>query len=104
MKCAGCGQQTPGARFCAGCGARLGPACSACGTELPLDARFCPHCGQPSLTAAPADFASPATYTPKHLADRILEGLRSGVRDARLLAGLTGGPLIRGVFDAAPID
>ena len=73
MKCAGCGQESPpGARFCAGCGARLVPACSACGTELPLDARFCPHCGQPSLTAPPADFASPATYTPKHLADRIL--------------------------------
>lgn len=73
MKFAGCGQQSPpGAWFCAGCGARLVPACSACGAELPVDARFCPRCGQPSLTGAPADFASPATYTPKHLADRIL--------------------------------
>jgi class 3 adenylate cyclase/tetratricopeptide (TPR) repeat protein len=75
MKCAGCGRESPsGARFCAGCGARLVPACSACGAELPLDARFCPQCGQTSLTRAPAtaDFASPATYTPKHLAERIL--------------------------------
>ncbi|MEX2220241.1 MAG: zinc ribbon domain-containing protein [Candidatus Rokuibacteriota bacterium] len=73
MKCAGCGQQSPpGARFCAGCGARLVPACSACGAELPVDARFCPQCGQASLTAPTADFASPAAYTPKHLAERIL--------------------------------
>src|SRR5688572_27428689 len=75
MKCAGCGQQSaPEARFCAGCGARLAPACSACGAELPVDARFCPRCGQASLTpaAATAAFASPATYTPKHLAERIL--------------------------------
>src|SRR5882672_8108938 len=75
MKCAGCGQQSPpGARFCAGCGARLIPACPGCGAELPVDARFCPQCGQASLTRAPASthFASPATYTPKHLAERIL--------------------------------
>jgi class 3 adenylate cyclase/ribosomal protein L40E len=75
MKCAGCGQQSPpGARFCAGCGARLVPACSACGAELPVDARFCPQCGEASLTrpAVTTDFASPATYTPKHLAERIL--------------------------------
>src|SRR5258705_1400036 len=75
MKCVGCGQQSPpGARFCAVCGVRLVPACSACGAELPVDARFCPQCGQASLTsaAATADFASPATYTPKHLAERIL--------------------------------
>ena len=75
MKCTACGQQSPpGARFCAGCGARLVPGCSACGAELPVDARFCPQCGQASLIRAtgPADLASPATYTPKHLADRIL--------------------------------
>jgi tetratricopeptide (TPR) repeat protein len=37
-------------------------------------------------------------------ARRTIEGLRGGVRDARLLAGLTDGPLIRGVFDASPFD
>jgi ATP/maltotriose-dependent transcriptional regulator MalT len=37
-------------------------------------------------------------------ARRTIEGLRGGVRDARLLAGLTVGPLIRGVFDASPFD
>ena len=37
-------------------------------------------------------------------ARRTIEGLRTGVRDARLLAGLTEGPQIRGVFDPAPFD
>jgi len=37
-------------------------------------------------------------------ARRTVEGLRGGVHDARLLAGLTEGPLIRGVFDASPFD
>jgi class 3 adenylate cyclase/tetratricopeptide (TPR) repeat protein len=75
MKCAGCGEVgPPGARFCAACGARLVPACAACGTELPSHARFCPQCGQPSLAraAVTTELASPATYTPKHLVERIL--------------------------------
>jgi class 3 adenylate cyclase len=75
MKCAGCGQESPqGARFCARCGGRLVADCSACGVELPAGARFCPQCGHASLpgAAVAAEFASPATYTPKHLAERIL--------------------------------
>src|SRR5438477_6402375 len=85
MKCAGCGHESPpGARFCAGCGARFAAACVACGAELPLDARFCPQCGQASLTptAVTAEFGSPATYTPKHLADKILtsKGALAGER------------------------
>ncbi len=48
--------------------------CPNCGTELPQSAKFCLECGQPlsGATAAPAAYASPATYTPKHLADKIL--------------------------------
>ena len=37
-------------------------------------------------------------------ARRTIEGLRTGVRDARLLAGLIEGLQIRGVFDPAPFD
>ena len=37
-------------------------------------------------------------------ARRTIDGLRTGVRDARLLAGLTEGPQIRRVFDPAPFD
>src|SRR6266581_3907541 len=48
--------------------------CPNCGTELPQSAKFCLECGQPlsGATSAPAAYASPATYTPKHLADKIL--------------------------------
>jgi len=37
-------------------------------------------------------------------ARRTFEALRAGVRDPRLLAGLTDGPQVRGLFDASPFD
>src|SRR5688572_21502079 len=48
--------------------------CPRCATELPDTAKFCLECGHPLGGAAPVapSFASPAAYTPKHLADRIL--------------------------------
>ncbi len=76
MKCPQCGQDNPPhARFCLGCGTRLAPACSACGTELPAGARFCLQCGQPVAAAGATKgsrFSTPESYTPKHLAERIL--------------------------------
>ncbi|HEV8474805.1 MAG TPA: AAA family ATPase [Methylomirabilota bacterium] len=45
--------------------------CPNCSTELPDTAKFCLECGQP-ITRPSATFASPASYTPKHLADKIL--------------------------------
>src|SRR5205807_1227474 len=43
-------------------------------SELPGGAKFCLECGEPvtSRTAGESRFASPETYTPKHLAERIL--------------------------------
>jgi class 3 adenylate cyclase/tetratricopeptide (TPR) repeat protein len=48
--------------------------CPRCATELPESAKFCLECGQPlgATPAAAASFASPAAYTPRHLADKIL--------------------------------
>src|SRR5678815_20302 len=62
------------ARFCLGCGARLALACSACGTELPGGARFCLQCGHTVAagSAAPSRSPAPESYTPKHLAEKIL--------------------------------
>jgi hypothetical protein len=61
------------ARFCLECGARLVIPCAGCGTALRGDARFCLQCGQPVTVApvhgAPAD---PRSYTPRHLAEKIL--------------------------------
>jgi class 3 adenylate cyclase len=67
-----------GAKFCSECGARLNLSCGSCGKELAPGAKFCSECGQPTTRpAAPARapasrFSSPETYTPRHLADRIL--------------------------------
>ena len=75
MTCPRCQQDNPPhARFCLGCGARLALTCGACGTELPGGARFCLQCGQAVTagTAAPAGSPAPETYTPKHLAEKIL--------------------------------
>jgi Double zinc ribbon len=62
------------ARFCEECGARLDPTCAACGASVPLEGKFCGQCGQPLTAAAPHTATGPApdTYTPGHLARRIL--------------------------------
>jgi class 3 adenylate cyclase/tetratricopeptide (TPR) repeat protein len=75
MKCLLCQQQSPtGSNFCLGCGARLSVTCPSCGTELLVDARFCDKCGTPvsGETSGKARFAPVASYTPKHLAEKIL--------------------------------
>jgi class 3 adenylate cyclase/tetratricopeptide (TPR) repeat protein len=74
MLCPRCRHDNPAqSRFCAECGARLALACASCGAELASGAKFCNQCGQPAGAAdAGARFGSPESYTPKHLADRIL--------------------------------
>jgi len=75
MKCPRCQQDNPThAKFCLGCGARLALACGSCGVELPGGARFCLQCGQAVAggTASPVRSPAPETYTPKHLAEKIL--------------------------------
>jgi class 3 adenylate cyclase len=75
MTCPRCQQDNPThARFCLGCGARLALACGACGAELPGGARFCLQCGQAvtGSAAAPVRSPTPETYTPRHLAEKIL--------------------------------
>jgi class 3 adenylate cyclase/tetratricopeptide (TPR) repeat protein len=75
MKCPRCQHENPpGSVFCLECGARLAPACASCGAELPASAKFCNKCGTPVATEAAMQprFASPESYTPKHLAEKIL--------------------------------
>ena len=74
MTCPQCQRENPAqARFCMTCGTRLAARCDACGTDLPDEARFCFSCGRPvSTTTAPPTATDPRSYTPKHLADRIL--------------------------------
>ena len=75
MTCPRCQQDNPShARFCLGCGTRLALACGACGAELPGGARFCLQCGQAVAGSAadPVRSPTPETYTPRHLAEKIL--------------------------------
>src|SRR5213594_2630532 len=75
MKCLRCEHENPPeSRFCFACGARLAQTCSSCGAELPAGVKFCNQCGQAAAGPAPAKprLVSPETYTPKHLAEKIL--------------------------------
>jgi class 3 adenylate cyclase len=72
MKCPRCQHENlPGQKFCGECGQRLTVACLACGASNPAGQRFCGACGAAVLDPA-ATSASPESYTPKHLAARIL--------------------------------
>jgi len=74
MSCPTCGRNNPeAARYCGACGARLGSACPRCRTPNPPDNRFCHRCGGPlDPTPATEPFGSPRSYTPRHLAEKIL--------------------------------
>ncbi len=73
MQCPRCqAQNADDARFCEDCGARLELTCPSCGGIVAVGKRFCRSCGA-SLSTEPAGrFPSPQTYTPKHLAEKIL--------------------------------
>jgi hypothetical protein len=87
MQCPRCRHENlAGMKSCGECGVRLASVCSSCGTSNPPGQKFCGECGtalgQPE---APARYGTPQSYTPKHLAERILrskaalEGERKGV-------------------------
>src|SRR5262245_44306049 len=93
MHCPSCGSDNPvGAKFCIECAAPLQRRCPSCGTENPPQAKFCAECAT-SLTEKPKAKGKrrkskssarpsgsrlwtpdprPVSYTPKHLADKIL--------------------------------
>jgi class 3 adenylate cyclase len=74
MNCARCQHDNPaGVKFCGECGSRLESACAACGAANPPGNKFCGQCGASLVQAMPSSkFASPESYTPKHLAEKIL--------------------------------
>jgi class 3 adenylate cyclase/tetratricopeptide (TPR) repeat protein len=74
MKCPRCQQQNPPeAKFCLECAAPLALRCTNCGTQLPAGAKVCFECATPvSAPGSPPRLASPETYTPKHLVERII--------------------------------
>lgn len=64
------------AKFCEECAAPLVRACAQCGRSLSPTAKFCPECAHPvvisTLSPSAGRFASPESYTPRHLAQKIL--------------------------------
>src|SRR5262245_55411729 len=77
MKCTRCQHENEtSAKFCEECAAPLARTCGNCGRQLSPAAKFCPECAHPTGVASTgptaARVASPESYTPKHLAERIL--------------------------------
>ena len=73
MKCPRCQHENPqGARFCEECATPLAGTCSNCGTSLSATAKFCHACAHPVAGGAGTPSRSPDSYTPKHLAEKIL--------------------------------
>jgi class 3 adenylate cyclase/tetratricopeptide (TPR) repeat protein len=60
-------------KFCGGCGAKLEARCSQCGAGNPPTNKFCHECGT-ALGGSASESTAPSsvTYTPKHLAEKIL--------------------------------
>ena len=77
MKCPRCQYENEaGAKFCEECAAPLVRTCGNCGRQLSPTAKFCPECAHPTgstpETPTAPRFTSPESYTPKRLAERIL--------------------------------
>jgi class 3 adenylate cyclase/tetratricopeptide (TPR) repeat protein len=73
MKCPRCQVESDaGAPFCEDCGARLEAACPSCGTPVTAGKKFCRSCGAALSTEPGGRFASSESYTPTHLAEKIL--------------------------------
>jgi class 3 adenylate cyclase len=83
MKCSACQQDNPpGARFCGECATPLASVCAECGAANPVGNKFCGQCAASLRVSPPARFSAPSTYTPKHLAEKILtsQGALQGER------------------------
>jgi len=88
MKCQKCQFENPKEmQFCGKCGAELKNICPKCGFANPHGFVFCGKCGK--ALAVPEhllsmDYDHPQSYTPKHLADKILT-TRSSIEGERKL-------------------
>jgi len=86
MRCPGCQlHNREGAKFCKECGTKLERKCPSCGYLFESDALFCDECGYYFATPKVplrVDYSRPESYTPKFLADIILN-TRSAVEGER---------------------
>ncbi len=75
------------AKFCNECGSKLEKTCPECRKVNPVGSKFCNECGHDLRKPGdlpPIDHNQPQSYTPKHLADKILTN-RSSIEGERKL-------------------
>lgn len=76
MRCSRCQSDNPAeADFCIECGALMEFHCPKCGAITPATGKFCKKCGADLRESKPTpaiDYSQPLSYTPKHLAEKIL--------------------------------
>jgi len=89
VNCPACGHASPiRTKFCPECGAPIAARCASCRAELQPAAKFCGECGSPAGAAAgqvtekERPLRDALAYTPKHLADKILQA-RSALEGER---------------------
>jgi zinc ribbon protein len=58
--------------FCEECATPRARTCSNCGTALSATAKFCHACAHPVAVGAGTPTRSPDSYTPRHLAEKML--------------------------------
>jgi len=76
-------------------------SCPSCGHENPAGARFCNDCGAP--LAAPTITPEPRSYTPRHLAEKILAS-QSALRGERKLVTVLFADVARSMELAERVD
>jgi class 3 adenylate cyclase len=88
MKCPKCQfENREGAGFCSECGHKFELICSNCKATIRAESKFCDACGydlRKIQEAPPIDYNQPQSYTPKHLADKILNN-RGSIEGERKL-------------------
>jgi len=88
MECPNCQVENPEeAKFCIKCGKPMEFHCPKCGAKTPVLGDFCMDCGhelKQAVEGHPANYDKPQSYTPKHLADKILT-TRSSIEGERKL-------------------
>ena len=73
MRCPRCEAENPtGMKFCGQCAAPLAAVCPFCGASNPPGHKFCGQCAGSLGIPQESRFSAPKSYTPKHLADKIL--------------------------------
>jgi class 3 adenylate cyclase/tetratricopeptide (TPR) repeat protein len=83
MNCPKCNFQNPdGIKFCGECGSKLEKLCPKCGFSNPPKFKFCGECGEKFDNSI--NLLEPKSYTPNHLADKILT-TRSSIEGERKL-------------------